>query len=117
MMKGLSELAGLLKTFQEAQRRVEQYQQELSRIRVEGTAGAGMVRVTANGLMRVLECHIDPALLEDNDIEMLEQLLVAAVNQALDKARSESAGELAKVAEEMQIPGLREFISKMDSAK
>jgi nucleoid-associated protein EbfC len=111
MFKGLSNLATLLKEAQQLQGRAEEMQQKLGQLRVEGRAGGDMVTVQADGLQRIVAIKIDSSLLQSSDGEMLEDLLVAAANQALDKSRELGAEELSKITQ-MQLPGLADMMSK-----
>jgi DNA-binding YbaB/EbfC family protein len=110
MFKGLGNMAGLLKQAQEMQARVREMQQRLGEVRVEGTAGGGMVAVTVTGQQKVVGCRIEPSLL--SDAEVLQDLIVAATNQALDKAREAAQEELSKVSGGMDLPGLGDALSK-----
>jgi DNA-binding YbaB/EbfC family protein len=109
MFKGLSNLSTLIKEVQQIQGRTDEMQQKLAQLRVEGRAGGEMVTVQADGLQRIVGIKIDPSLLGDN--EMLEDLLVAATNQALDKSREMAAEEFSKITQ-MQLPGLSEMMAK-----
>ena len=111
MFKGLSNLATLLKEAQQLQGRAEEMQQKLGQLRVEGRAGGDMVTVQADGLQRIVAIKIHSSLLQSSDGEMLEDLLVAAANQALDKSRELGAEELSKITQ-MQLPGLADMMSK-----
>ena len=107
MLKGLGNLASLMKNAQEVQGRM---QEAMSNLRAEGTAGGGMVKAEVNGHMKVLSIRIDPDLNGEDDREMLEDLVTAAVNNALDKARAAAAEEMSKGFGD--IPGLGDAISK-----
>ena len=72
MFKGLTNFAAILKEAQQIQGRAEEMQAKLGQLRVQGSAGGGMVVVEASGLQRVLSIKIEPSLLEGSDIEMLE---------------------------------------------
>ena len=111
MFKGLSNLTGLLQQVQQFQGRTEELQQKLGQMRVEGRAGGEMVSVQADGRQRIVGIKIDPSLLTSPDAEMLEDLLTAATNQALDKSRELMAEEFAKMSQ-VQLPGLSELMSK-----
>ncbi len=97
MFNGLGNLAQIMKSAQQLQGQMRELQQKLGELRVEGTAGAGLVTVIANGQLTVLECRIDASLLPSNDQEMLQDLIVAATNQALEKARQAAADEMSKI--------------------
>ena len=85
------DLSEIFKKAQELQGKMQEAQKELAALKVEGTAGGGVVKVTVNGNQEVLNTEIDPSLLKEEEKEMLEELIVAAVNQALSNAREESA--------------------------
>jgi nucleoid-associated protein EbfC len=112
MFKGLSNLTSLLKEVQQIQGRTDEMQQKLGQLRVEGRAGGEMVSVQADGLQRIVGIKIQPSLLQSPDAEMLEDLLVAATNQALEKSRELAAEEFSKITQ-MQLPGLSEMMSKL----
>ncbi len=112
MLKGLGNLASLMKNAQEMQSRIGAVQEDLGRIRVEGIAGGGMVTVEANGQQRIIGCRIEASLIEAGDQEMIEDLVVAATNLALDKAKEAAAQEMSKIAGGIDIPGLGNALSK-----
>ncbi|HEX6986559.1 MAG TPA: YbaB/EbfC family nucleoid-associated protein [Planctomycetaceae bacterium] len=113
MFKGLGNMAALLRQAQEMQTRVRELQERLAGLRVEGTAGGGMVSVTVSGQQKVLACRIEPSLLASGDAEVVQDLVVAAANQALDKARETAQEELSKLSGGMDLPGLGEALSRM----
>ena len=78
-------LGSIMKQFNKMQQQVEKIQTELEGMMVEGTAGGGMVKVTANGKQEIITVKIDPQILSD-DVEMVEDMVAAATNQALKKA-------------------------------
>ena len=84
-------MASLLKQAQKMQEQLVKAQEELDNIKVEGTSGGGMIKVIANGKQEIESVKIDPEVINKDDPEMLEDLIVAAVNQALEKA-----GEMAR---------------------
>ena len=88
-------LGGIIKQAQEFQEKMAQIQEELEQKKVEGSAGGGMVTVVVNGKQDVLSVRIDPEVVDPDDVEMLEDLVVAAIKQARERAQ-----ELAE--EEMQ---------------
>ena len=81
-------------------------QEELGTKTVEGTAGGGVVTVIANGHQDIQEIKIDPDVIDPDDVEMLEDLILAAVNDALRKARELSAEEMQRVTGGLNIPGM-----------
>ena len=113
MLKGLGNIASLMKQAQQMQGRMSEVQENLEKLRVQGNAGGGMVTVECNGQQRILSCTIEESLLSSKDSEMLEELLVAAVNQALDKAKDTAAAEMSRIAGGLDLPGLGEALSKL----
>lgn len=101
----------LLKQAQKMQQDMARVQAELANITVEGSAGGGMVKVVANCQNQVLEVNIEPEVIDSEDKEMLEDLIVAAVNQALENAAKRAQEEMAKVAGPMMgnLPGGMNF--------
>ncbi|WP_198422201.1 YbaB/EbfC family nucleoid-associated protein [Gimesia chilikensis] len=114
MFKGLGNLAGMMKQFSEMQGRMQEMQDKLAKLKFEGAAGGGMVTVEANGQQKILGVTIDPTLMESGDKEMLEDLVTAATNTALDKAREGAAEEMAQITGGLNIPGLDEALSKFN---
>jgi len=93
MLRAMSDfdLEGLMQQAQALQTRMTEMQKNLDQVIVDGSAGAGMVKVKASGALKILSVTIDPSVMGE-DREMLQDLVTAAVNNALDKAR-ESAGQ------------------------
>lgn len=100
----LGQLAGVMKNLPRLREEAERLRERLDQIVAEGDAGAGMVKVRVNGRMVVLACTISPEALALNDREMLEDLIKAATNQALEKARQMQGEEMAKLASSMGLP-------------
>jgi nucleoid-associated protein EbfC len=113
MFKGLGQLASLMKSAQEIQGRMKDMQETLRRLKIEASAGGGMVTVEMNGQQQLLNCRIEKSLLESGDGEMVEELVVAAVNAALDKVKQTAAEEMSKLAGGMEIPGLNEALAQL----
>jgi DNA-binding YbaB/EbfC family protein len=103
MPKGLGDM---MKQVQKMQAKMEEVQKELENKRVEGTSGGGMVKVVANGKQEILEIKIDPEVVNKEDVEMLEDLVLAAVNQAREKSVEVQNEEMAKLTGGMKIPGM-----------
>lgn len=115
MFKEMSNLAGLMRSAGELRRKMDSVTSELKAKRVLGTSGGGMVEVEANGLGEVVAVRLDPTLVQRGEREMLEDLLPAAINQALMKAK-ELHMEMAKSATEgLSLPDLNEALSKIMS--
>ena len=102
----MKDLSGLFEQAKEMHSNMAKLQAEAANIQVEGQSGGGLVRVTANGGMDVLRVNIDPSLITDNDREMLEDLICAATNDALRKARQTLEQEMRKLTGGINIPGL-----------
>jgi DNA-binding YbaB/EbfC family protein len=95
----------LMKQMEKVQKKIEEIQKELEEKRVEGTAGGGMITVVANGKQEILEIKIDPEVVNPDDVEMLEDLIVAAVNQAREKAQKLQMEDMSKLTGGLKIPG------------
>jgi len=113
MFKGLSAFGSLLKQAQQMGQRMRELNEELRKRRVTGTAGGEMVEVEVNGLLEVLRCRIQPQLMNPSDRELLEDLVTAATNQALAKARELSAEALKDLGGGMEVPGLEDAMRKL----
>ena len=87
-----------LKQAQKMQEELARVQAELANIQVEGTAGGGMVKVTANCHNQIMKVDVDPEVIDPEEKEMLEDLIAAAVNQALENAQKRSQEEMNKVS-------------------
>ncbi|MGM9571079.1 MAG: YbaB/EbfC family nucleoid-associated protein [bacterium] len=96
----------MMKQVQEMQKKMMQTQEELKNKTVEATAGGGVVKVTANGHNQILNVTIDPSAVDPDDVEMLQDLVTAAVNEALRKAQELMTKEMGKITGGMNIPGL-----------
>jgi nucleoid-associated protein EbfC len=94
----------MLKQLQQMQARMSKVQEELGEKTVTGTAGGGMVTVVASGHQKVLSVTVKPEVVDPGDIEMLQDLILAAVNDALDKARDLAAKELGSVTGGLGLP-------------
>lgn len=103
MIKGLN---GIIKQAQKMKVKMEELQKELSEMKVEASTGGGMVTVVANGRQEILEIKIESEVVNPGDVEMLEDLIVAAVNQALKKSQDLATEEMAKLTGGLKIPGL-----------
>jgi nucleoid-associated protein EbfC len=112
MFKGLSNLGSLLKQAQQIGGHMEQITEEMKKRRVVGAAGGGMVEIEVNGLMEVLRCHVDSQLAAQNDVEMLEDLIVAAVNQAIAKGKQMHADMVRDFTGGLPLPGLSEALER-----
>jgi DNA-binding YbaB/EbfC family protein len=89
------------------QEKITKVQEELATRTVEATAGGGMVAVVVNGRQEVVRIKIEPEVVDPQDIEMLQDLVMAAVNDGLRKSQELMSGEMSKIAGGLNIPGLK----------
>ena len=106
MAKGIGGMGNLLKQAQEMQSRMAKIQEELAQKTVDGSAGGGMVQVTVNGQLALTAIKIDPSVINSEEKEMLEDLIVAAINDGMRKARDMASSEMSKITGGLKIPGL-----------
>lgn len=104
MFKEIGAMMSLLNNKGKMQEEMAKLQESIARITAEGSAGGGMVTVKVNGKLELLSCRISEELYKQTDREMLEDLVVVASNQALDKARKLLAEETSKMAANMGLP-------------
>ena len=102
----MKNLGGLMKQAQKLQSKMAEMQEELGRRTVSAQAGGGMVEATVNGRQELVSLRIDPEVANPDDIEMLQDLILAAINEALNRSREMVAQEMSKLTGGMQIPGL-----------
>lgn len=104
----MTNLEQLMQMGQQLQARMTKLQESLDKQTVTATSGGGMVTVTADGKGEVRQVKIDPACVDPRDVEMLEDLVLAAVNQAQTRAKELYEAEMRKAAGglPMQLPGL-----------
>jgi len=94
----------MLKQLQQMQAKMAKIQEELGEKTVTGTAGGGVVEVVANGHQKVLSVNLKPEVVDPADVEMLQDLVLAAVNDAMDKARELASKEMGAVTAGMGLP-------------
>jgi DNA-binding YbaB/EbfC family protein len=99
-------MGNLLKQAQEMQSRMAKIQEELAQKTVDGSAGGGMVQVTVNGQLALTAIKIDPSVINSEEKEMLEDLIMAAINDGMRKARDMASTEMNKITGGLKIPGL-----------
>jgi nucleoid-associated protein EbfC len=105
-VKGMPNMGNLLKKAQQLQEQMAKLQEELNEKTVETSAGGGMVTVVATGKQEISSIKIDPEVVNQEDIEMLEDLVLAAVNDALFQAKQMVSEEMTKITGGVNIPGL-----------
>jgi nucleoid-associated protein EbfC len=99
-------LGNLARMAQQMQAEMARVQAELEQMRFEGTAGGGAVKATVSGKQEVLTVSIDPGVVDPSEVEMLQDLVTAAVNDALRASVEQAAQKMAAVTGGMRIPGL-----------
>lgn len=100
------DIPGLLRQAQQMQERLAGIQEELAARTVEGTAGGGLVTVTINGRLEVLNVRLEPSLLESPDVAMLEDLIAAATNAAIRAAQQMMSDEMSRLTGGLKLPGM-----------
>lgn len=103
MAKGLG---NIMKQAQQMQAKIARVQQELEKKEVEASAGGGMVTARANGKQQLLDLKIEKDVVDPEDVEMLQDLVLAAVNEAIKKSQEMIQEEMSKVTGGMNIPGM-----------
>jgi DNA-binding YbaB/EbfC family protein len=102
----IGNIGQLMKQAQKMQEQMARVQEELANKTVEATAGGGMVTVTANGKQEILAVKISPEVINPQDSAMLEDLVTAAVNEALRSSRELLQQEMTKITGGLRIPGI-----------
>lgn len=105
-MGGMGNIGNMMKQAQKLQAKMVQMQAELADKTVEATAGGGMVKVVANGKQQILSLSIEKEVVDPEDVEMLQDLITAAVNDALAKSQEMVSSQMSKITGGMNIPGL-----------
>jgi hypothetical protein len=96
----------MLKQAQQMQARLVRVQEEMAQMEVEGSAGGGMVKAVVTGNKDLVSISINPDVVDQDDVQMLEDLVVAAVRQAVEKAEAAGQQKMSAVTGGMNIPGL-----------
>lgn len=105
---GMMDMMGMMGKVKEMQAKMQEAQEKLGEITAEGDAGAGMVKVTANGKKQLVKIEIEKDIINSEEPEILQDLIVAAVNKALENAEIKAKSQLQSATEGMlpNIPGL-----------
>jgi hypothetical protein len=103
MTKGIG---NILKQAQQMHTRIQQLQEEMAKKTVETSSGGGMVNIVMNGKQEILSLRIDPEVVNKDDVEMLQDLIAAAVNEAIRKSQEMMTEEMKKITGGLSIPGL-----------
>jgi len=99
-------LGNILKQAQQMHAKISELQEEMANKTVEASAGGGMVSLVMNGKQQVLSVRIDPEVVNREDVEMLQDLIVAAVNEAVRKSQELMTEEMKKITGGLSIPGI-----------
>ncbi|MBT8342049.1 MAG: YbaB/EbfC family nucleoid-associated protein [Desulfatitalea sp.] len=102
-MKGMG---NMMKQAQKLQSKMLKLQEQLADQTVETTAGGGMVKAVANGRQQIVSIHIEKDVVDPDDVDMLQDLIIAAVNDALAKAQEMVAAEMGKLTGGFNLPGM-----------
>ncbi|MBN1270712.1 MAG: YbaB/EbfC family nucleoid-associated protein [Candidatus Aminicenantes bacterium] len=102
-MKNIGNLQKMMKTAKEMQ---EKLQKEMAEMRVDGNSGGGMVTVTVDGMKNIIALKIDPEVVNKDDVEMLQDLIIAAFNDATSKVDEQMSEKMGGLGAALKIPGL-----------
>lgn len=102
----MNNMGGMIKKAQQMQKKMFQLQEELAERTVEASTGGGMVKVVANGTPQVVSIEINPEVVDPEDVEMLQDLILGAVTEAISKAQEMVSEEMGKITGGMNIPGM-----------
>jgi nucleoid-associated protein EbfC len=102
----MKHMGNMMKQAQQLQAKMLRMQEELATRTVETSAGGGMISVVANGAQQIVAIRIEKEVVDPDDVEMLQDLILAAVNDALKKAQEMASAEMGKLTGGMKIPGL-----------
>ncbi|MEI5909683.1 YbaB/EbfC family nucleoid-associated protein [Bacillus spongiae] len=106
MRGGMGNMQNMMKQMQKMQKKMAEAQEELGEKRIEGTAGGGMVSVIVSGHKEVLEVKVKEEVVDPEDIEMLQDLVLAATNDALKKAEELTNSTMGQFTKGLNIPGM-----------
>jgi len=107
-MAGVPNMAGMMKQVQKMQEKIAQVQASLETKTTVGESGGGMVKATVNGKQQVVQLHIEKEVVNPADVELLEDLIIAAVNKGIEESNKMAQDEMAKATNGLlpNIPGL-----------
>ena len=103
-MRGMGNMQGMMKKMQKMQKEMMEAQEALNAEQFEGVAGGGMVKVTVSGQREVVDVNLDAAVVDPEDIEMLQDLIVVATNEALKKVEEKTNATMGKFTQGMNLP-------------
>jgi len=102
----MKNMKNMMKQAQQLQAKMARMQEEMAEKTIEASAGGGMVKVVANGKQEVMSIHIEKEVVDPEDVDMLQDLILAAVNEALVQSQKMVSDEMSKLTGGMNIPGL-----------
>src|SRR5690554_6774070 len=105
-MRGNANMNKMMKQMQKMQKDMMKAQEELQEMSFEATAGGGMVKVTANGKKEIVDVEINEEVVDPDDVEMLQDLIIAATNEVLNKVDETSNEKIGKFTQGMNLPGM-----------
>ncbi|MFS0577514.1 YbaB/EbfC family nucleoid-associated protein [Sporosarcina sp. 179-K 3D1 HS] len=105
-MRGMGNMQGMMKQMQKMQKKMAEAQEKLGEERLEGAAGGGMVKVIVSGQKEVVEVIIDPSVVDPEDVEMLQDLVVIATNEAMAKAEELANSTMGQFTKGLNLPGM-----------
>ncbi|MER2010167.1 MAG: YbaB/EbfC family nucleoid-associated protein [Psychrobacillus sp.] len=105
-MRGMGNMQNMMKQMQKMQKKMAQAQEELGEKRIEGTAGGGMVTVIVTGHKEIVDVQIKQEVVDPDDVEMLQDLVLAATNDALKKAEELTNSTMGQFTKGMNLPGM-----------
>ncbi|MER1987962.1 MAG: YbaB/EbfC family nucleoid-associated protein [Solibacillus sp.] len=103
-MRGMGNMQGMMKKMQKMQKEMVEAQDALNEQQFEGVAGGGMVKVVMNGQRQMLDVALDESVVDPEDVEMLQDLIIVAVNDALKKVEDTTASTMGKFTQGMNLP-------------
>ncbi len=104
--KGMPNMGNIMKQAQQFQSKMAKLQEELGERTVEATSGGGMVTVTASGKQEIVSIRIEPEVIDPEDVDMLQDLIQAAVNDALNRAKEMVNEEMGKLTAGLNLPNI-----------
>ena len=102
----MKSMGNMMKQAQKLQAKMLRLQEDLADKTVEATAGGGMIKIVANGRQQILSIQIEKEVVDPDDVEMLQDLIIAAINDALAKSQEMVSGEMGKLTGGLKIPGM-----------
>ena len=105
-MKGIPGMGNIMKQAQQFQTKMAKLQEELGGKTIEASAGGGMVTVVANGRQEIESIKIEPEVIDVDDADMLQDLILAAVNEALNRSREMVSEEMGKLTKDLNLPNI-----------